>query len=838
MRSSKTELAAVVLALGAVVGAAAGLTEAANTTAASTGAQSVSTASSSAGAPAAGALASENRWQPVFEGLYGDTVVDVVFVGETARANRSMLLLSFARGRGRGVYRLQPDGSWSAVTIHPEGERRRIKALVSDRADNTNQTVYAGLEGAPLLARSSDGGKEWTAVTGPTGPRRFDVVASCKTGRLYAAEQGTNQFHTTGDGGDTWASHEGPNSVSTIDDIFTAPDGPDVYLVSGGILYRSSDDPDNWTVVLSSATDPSARVEMAAVARGRILYAIVEKDARITMVASDDGGATWPYGGWPAGVERLPYAILAGDIDLTQTSVWIGIADGTIIQSSSGGTTWSEVGELPISPTVLAFDEETNDVWAGTDGLGLFRVGESPIQTGTVPVEVLAVTAPNYEEDGLVLASARISLEQRDRYGRLVPERRAIFESTRGDVWTRRTLTVGLGTNLLASPAFGYDDRLYSGQMMSKDGGKKWMMCGGAAGGDVPHIMAVGPITGTSPALYALSEPYVDEMIGGGGLLYSDDDCASWRPAEAPSQGLVSIVVSPDFAEDRTAFAANYKGLVFRTINTVTFLQAGRIPTLDPLRNLYEIVLSPDFASDQTVVVAMEDASDVQRAHVYISTSAGEGTWQDRSIGLNEKSRPRRIILSPSFGSDGVGFVGTAVRSTDPDVPLIYASQGDRWFGEYWLRPASGRTAEVLDFAWGGTLEDGRIFAALGDLGLVARTLDGVPVPPPTATPTITATPQASDTPSRTPTPTSTPTASSTSTLEPGDTATATSETETATATSSAAPASATPTCSASPTELGTSTTTPTATATVDATPTFVCTRARVYLPFAEVSHR
>ena len=83
------------------------------------------------------------RWRPVLDGLYGDRVVDLVFVGDSVKGTRSMLLVP----EGRGVFEVNRDGGWDPVPIHPMGRRWLLKAIALARDDIERRRVYVGFEG-------------------------------------------------------------------------------------------------------------------------------------------------------------------------------------------------------------------------------------------------------------------------------------------------------------------------------------------------------------------------------------------------------------------------------------------------------------------------------------------------------------------------------------------------------------------------------------------------------------------------------------------------------------------------------------------------------------------
>ncbi len=693
-------------------------------------------------------LAQTGPWRPVLKGLYGDHVVTLVLTGEASQQHRPLVLLP----QDQGLFRSIDDGqTWAPVLADPN--RPAAVALAATRAydDPTGERLYAGLRFAPTLSMSVDGGQTWAARAGPAGLTRLDRLAASKSGRLYVGERSTAAtLWTSTDRGESWERHDlGPTGITgRIDDLFAAPDDPVVYLISGQALYRSTDDPADWTVVLGPATDPAVAVGQAAIGpRGR-LYAAGKRaaDSSYAVLASPDRGDTWPSAGWPADADAAPRALAAGEPSEALPVVWLALDNGQVHRSDDAAASWRRLRTLPVPPTTLTADPGNLNVWVGSDGLGLFLADPQWGQTGAVPVEALGIVAPNYSVDRMVYLNARIRPERRE--GTTVrPALHAFYHAVAGEDWTRVDNTELLGENLLASPDFARDKRLYSGKVISHDKGTTWeSLPPRAPGGVIPSVAAVGPLTRTQPVVYALEQPYTGDA-GGRGLVRSEDGGRTWDLAEADVNGIVAVAISPAYAEDRTVFFGTDRGLIYRAVNGLDFDVQGRIPALAPQRILYDLVLSPSFRTDQTLYAAVEDAANEEDgAAVFVSSDGGE-SWAKRAAGLDGAARPRRLILSPNFPSDRVLFLGGERRATDPPLATLYGtdSAGVEWFAEAVLPPA----AELRAFAWGGTLFSGRLFAAAGSAGVWLRMLDGPPGELPTPGPTELATP-ASPTPTAT----------------------------------------------------------------------------------------
>lgn len=781
------------------------------------------------------AAAQAPTWQRVLDGLYGDRVRALVLTGAADQVGRPLLLLP----EGGPLFRSTDGATWSPVVVDPGRPGAEPLTAVRAHDDDSGQRIYAGLRNRPLFAISEDGGATWASRDGPPGVSRLDRMAVSRSGRIYAAEYSVAAIWTSTDRGQGWERQALADLglSGRVDALFAATDDPVVYAIIDRALYRSTDDPASWTLVLGPATSPALEVSQAAIGpRGR-LYAAGRDPAlnQLTLRSSEDRGDHWPGGGWPftgAGIE--PRALAAGETAPDEPAVWLGLADGQVLQSGDGGDRWQLLRRLPLAVTLIAADPAVGGLWAGSDGLGLFRVSPEWGQTGALPVNATGIVAPLFGADQRVFLNARLEPERREG-GILRPALHAIYQSTGGEAWQRVAMLETIDDGLHASPDYARFRWLFSGQSGSEDGGLSWIDLGAAPGAGIPRVAAVGPITGSLPVVYGLAEPYADGT-GGSGLFRSEDGGRRWRAADAPVSGIVAVAVSPVYPEDLTAFFATDRGVIYRAVDGLDFEVVGRVPGLSPDRILYDLVVSPGYRNDRTLLVAVEDPASPEHAQVYLSGDAGR-TWGRRSGGLPAAARPRKLALSPAFPADRVVFLGTERRLNDPPIANLLASDtaGIDWYGEGGLPPG----AEVRAFAWGGSLSNGWLFAAAGPGGVWRRRLDGPlepgepspsPSPSPAATASASPTPAGSETPPATP-PSATPNPTASATA-PGGSATASPTGEASRGTPNVTP-SATGTATPSPSASSvppSATTTPSATS--SATATEIRPPARLYIPF------
>lgn len=760
--------------------------------------------------PPAAAQDAQGPWRPVIEGLWGDNVKDLAFVGNPDLNFRGYVMVSADFGLSRST-----DGAetWRRLRPNPARPQQIAHAVARDRAREDGQRVYAGLQNLPLMARSEDGGRTWSLLGGPDGPSRIDLLETSTGGRVYAGTAGAPDLFSSTDLGETWQPHAGIiGPLDPVNQLVAAPDEAVLYLRSAGRVYRSLDDPDDWTQVLGPST-PTTSLQterLAAGPRGRLIAAGTQAGQDRVLV-SEDRGATWRSTIWPGQGDAELTAVGVGEISFGVTGFWAGYDDGRVLRSINGGQTWTEELVLPLPPTLFAIDGASYEVFVGSDGLGLFRV-DPVLHTGAVPAEILSVAAPSlYQDDrALLLAQVRPALD--DPLG-VQPPIKLLFDSEdRGESWSRALMTdeVGLGDELLPSSDYDDDGRLFSGPWRSTDEGRTWEAVGALPGPGArrPYVVAVGPVSATHPVLYGLETPYADG-VGGTGLYYSPDAGDTWELAESTVGGIVEVVVSPGFETDSTAFFATDRGAVFATDDARTFSEISRVTLIAGQGAVHDFAISPDFVQDKTLFLIVENNASPQRPNVYVSNSRGQ-TWQPRQLGIDPEARPAAVVLSPAFMLDRGVFFGTGRDVNDPLWPAIYASDnaGVDWFAELLLEPE-----EIRAFTWAGSWAEGRVFAAIGRAGLWLRELDGSPAGPVLVTPSATPSPSATASPSSSATATQALTA--TATVGPSPTATATGTPDgTPDATATGTPPTATPSVSPTGTPDGTPSAPATATGT------------------------
>lgn len=245
-------------------------------------------------------------------------------------------------------------------------------------------------------------------------------------------------------------------------------------------------------------------------------------------------------------------------------------------------------------------------------------------------------------------------------------------------------LPASLIQKIVASPSFEEDSTLFTvvetRLYKSTDGGKSWGLVGGGLPPDEWVVsLALSPNYADDQTLFA----GVSSGLTGGGVYKSTDGGHSWRLACLGLSDLLvqEVAVSPSYADDATVFARSYRQGLFRSTDGGAHWEALGERYAEELddRRLGTLALSPVYATDSTLWASMSGL-----AHkALLSSTDGGDTWQELMGGEAEV-----LALSPAFAEDGTAFA--AFRG----VGLLRATDG----GHTWQAANAGLLYENAAF--------------------------------------------------------------------------------------------------------------------------------------------
>ena len=284
-----------------------------------------------------------------------------------------------------GVWKSTDNGT----TFKPVFDRQPVQSIGAIAIDpNHHDTVWVGTGESWMrnsvsvgngVYKTSDGGETWRYMGLPRSehvakiaidPHDGNTVYACVPGKLWSDSPDRGLYKTT-DGGRTWSLVlKGGNLSTGCSGLSMDPKDPGVLFAamwdfrrkgwtfrSGGEsptaksdsgLFRSADGGRTWTEVTPAANKgfpekPYGRIAVTiAPSNPKIVYAFIESP-QSALFRSDDGGKTWSRRDNSQNMVWRPFYFANLIVDPTNPDRLFK-PDLTLIQSTDGGKTFSEVG--------------------------------------------------------------------------------------------------------------------------------------------------------------------------------------------------------------------------------------------------------------------------------------------------------------------------------------------------------------------------------------------------------------------------------------------------------------------------------------------------------------
>jgi photosystem II stability/assembly factor-like uncharacterized protein len=204
--------------------------------------------------------------------------------------------------------------------------------------------------------------------------------------------------------------------------------------------------------------------------------------------------------------------------------------------------------------------------------------------------------------------------------------------------------------SITAAPGFGNKENgvcfaaCGSGLYQSEDGGRSWK----------PAYQSLALKTELTTTSVALSPQFGKDrtLFAGvpGGVLRTMDGCAAWQAATfpPPPPAIVSLVISPAFAEDSTLLAGTMEDGVFYSANRGTTWASWNFGLLD--LNTLCLAISPNYKQDETLFSGTGSG-------LFRSTNGGRA-WREVELPCGYDP-VLSLAVSPKYARDGLVLAGT-----------------------------------------------------------------------------------------------------------------------------------------------------------------------------------
>jgi photosystem II stability/assembly factor-like uncharacterized protein len=566
-----------------------------------------------------------------------------------------------------GVYLplLSTDGgvSWTPLEGFPNLAITAIRFSPSFSTDGT-----AFMSGGGGLFRSSNMGSNWSQISVGGGHPILDMAISpnflndgtmfaISTAGLYESTDHGNTFETlSAPVSSAWFSVCAISTNFTADHIFTIGDdqGNIFETTNGGALWT------NLTAGLGLA--PISRIIFTPAFSA---YPIILVGTNGTGVyASQDAGSTWSATN--SGITDLNVTDLALYPDYTSLgTALITTKSAGVFISKNRGRAWTltSLPNRPLSPQTqthfVTLAPATTSANTAIVFLGMFEGTWTTTNQGTswTYVDIL----PTWLVRHLQISST-------------YPADKSLFATTYGG----GNLFTGSGGNTWGflntgfsnvypdpgafSPNFDVDHILFSGIVTGLDRttnqGATWTTVPALGVSNYPRALAVSPNfavdntvligvsngeSGNPATVVYKGVTYYNE-----GLFLSTNGGLNWIPTSLNGPAVYAIALSPNFANDQTAYAGTSGQGTFKSVDGGnTWTQTFTLPTD---QQVLALAISPSYASDQTAFVATSHSG------VYKTVNGG-GQWTQ--LTATSGFSALCFAISPNFAVDQTLFIGT-----------------------------------------------------------------------------------------------------------------------------------------------------------------------------------
>jgi len=582
----------------------------------------------------------------------------------------------YAATKTEGIYKSENGGeTWTPCNTGLGN--LHVNTLSISPSFSTDQTLFAGTNCG--LFKSIDRGMTWfDPVRSDSLPVTITALALSpgfdRDQALFAGVDGYGIYKSV-DGGAFWERRSvGFDELHVNALTFSTAYATDktLFAASRDNVYRCNNDGSYW-FLMNDGLDKKAE-QTNNHYFGFALSPAFEQD-RTVFLASWEGvhktkasATAW----WHLNVfnqNLIRDMAISPDFGNDRT-IFAGAYGGGVYRSQDGGEIWeatatglrgTHISGLATSPDY----GEDETVFAGnmygvekSADHGDFWICNKVNPDDFIYIRSLAVS-PDYESDCTLFAAngsqGEYALYKTEDGGESYAPLNCPFDQARG---------------LTISPSFGTDQTLFAttrdGIYRSRDGGFSWENRGPWFGTN--YSCAISPDFQTDEILFA--------GTNGAGFFKSPDGGDTWYHLSADLDGMVinALGVSPQFTIDQTLFAATKSHGVFRSVD------GGATWSPTGLHGIFllSLVLSPSFAEDQTVFLGAWDG-------VYRTCDAG-ASWE-RVLDIHRWDNKSEFVIRNPFWSFYISEFASASHLiysglAKADAWMAFTGHSVSWIGE------------------------------------------------------------------------------------------------------------------------------------------------------------
>jgi len=514
---------------------------------------------------------------------------------------------------------------------------------------NGRDTLWATTGMVPF--RSDDGAESWYPVDEGSRGYQLVTIEYGPPGVLIAGDLKGNILRSL-DGGRSWSPVESPGRARPVACLGVSPyfeaDGVVLLGTDGDGMWRSADNGRHWDEVNFGLLDLSVLAVACAPEWGRYEYAFAGTTDGVYR--SRNGGRAWEAAN--AGLEGVAVSALAVSPGFSEDrTLFAATEEQGIYRSGDQGATWKKasqgLGDGGINALWISPHFESDGVLVAGTSSGVFRSDDGGERWASVaeqtPPVLCLVGGTNAVYAGVVNVGV---LRSTDLGKTWVPATQGL---------SARNYARLLSCSAKALVAVGSEE----GVVRSDDGGSHW------AHVRVPEEhLPIGSLDASEPPdgpAFFLASTFE------GGLIRSVDGGSTWEQVGGEANGVRSVLLSPDFEQDQTAWAGTEGGEILVTRDAgKTWDGVGSPCGGEPILRL---AASPGFGQDRTLFAGTFLAGDGDRAsavRVWRSSDGG-ARWQ-AYLERESPSAWLSLALPPSTtpGAYNAGVFGIGSRVFRP----------------------------------------------------------------------------------------------------------------------------------------------------------------------------